>query len=1595
MKISIKQVLIAGMTAIVTLAAHAGKPTDVPLIGSVAGVPMLMINMSKDHQLSYRAYTEYSDLDGDGVLETTYKHSINYYGYFDPTKCYAYESGVFEPKSISKKLSNDGDFPVVYDKYCTGQWSGNFLNWATMTRMDIVRKILYGGKRSTDSQAATVLERHYLPTDAHSFAKYYNGADLGKVTPFTNQNNGITLCNLTLGTGTGNGRSQGNTNAPLMRVAAGNFQLWNSNERWQCYWREEKDTYNAANSADTGLNAATRNPWRDATTGTGAHASDALKVGSDGPDFIVRVKACVPFNLASGEKSFGTEQCDQYPKNNFKPTGILHDYGKNDTMYMGLMTGSFEQYVSGGVLRRNVASFKDEVDFDNWGQFKNFNGIVSNLNALRIFGYGYDDGTYDGKGDGNCTFQIIGLKQTDNKCSSWGNPLSQIYIESLRYFAGKSATAAFTDKVASGRDSLLGMTVDTWTDPLKSNLKGVNSCSRMNVLNFNASVSSYDFTSLTDITSMGATKTAKQVTTEIGVLEGVDKTPKPVGFVGTPNASAQCTPKTVDLGAAGGLCPEAPTQQGSYLIAGAAYWAKTNRIRPDLPDTPPKNTKDVTPLTVNTFGVAMATGTPVIRVPVPGDTTGTKSVLIQPVYLLDANNDGTTLGSGTLVDFRVVYQDVPDGKTIKISKGRFYVNWEDSEQGGDYDQDASGFIEYEFSEDGKSLKVTTLVTGYSSVNAQGFGYIINGVKEDGVKFHSGASSGVKEFKTPSSITTKAVNVYNAAGTLLNGVAGSRIGVDGQCVNCVQSARGGIATTAKYSVTGEAPDTLKNPLWYAAKYGGFKKTDVITAVSKPEAISEWADRNFANLKAKRGRGEIPGNPSDAELAKRVDPDNYFFAANPGELPAALRSAFQAIPDESARASVSVATRRVTTGSRAFIGSFGANWSGDFKASKYEFTPGDVNGDKKTDPGEGYSKFVDDWSAATLLTGNSLSSTRQIISRSGGSGVPFQWGSLGNADQLLLQFLPSSAVNDGLGAKRLEWLRGSETDERTSANPTKPFRARPETKLGDIINSNSWFVAAPRAEYPSAQYPGYGAFAKDNAARKSVVYVGANDGMLHAFDASNGNELLAYVPSTVLPKLPALTDPLYQHRYYVDGSPFVADVKVGTGSAATDWKSILFSPLGAGGQGIFALDVTDPGKFNESNASALSLWEFNDKVDADMGYILGAPTLQSNYEPNQVALMNDGKFYVVFGNGVASEDKDGNVGSGGAFLYLVPVNGPLSDRVKITARNKTSDDTENGLATPTTYDTDFDGKVDVIYAGDLKGNMWKFDVSSKNKSDWKLALGGAPLYMARDAADKVQPITSAPAVVQLTENVGGVMVSFGTGKFYEIADKSSLTQQSAYGVLDNNSPLTTGRADLVEQTLNAPAQNISGAGLSGGTNYRTASANPVCFNKKLTGCGTSAEKRGWFIDFPIDTSTQTASERVVYNTQINEAGELLLTTWIPSGQTCDADGRTWFLTLSAVTGGSSGGALYDVNGDGVINALDVADPGDASKKRIVSGRDEAGLIGSPVVTRPSKKGAGAESGTCQEVYGTAGGKVARTLKQCPAIDTGRLNWREVVR
>lgn len=1592
--------LLGICSGLVSMPGQALNLATSPMFTGTSVPPLVMLDISKDQQLFKKAYNDYSDLDGDGTPETTYKHAIDYYGYFDPYKCYTYSTtnNRFEPSSVSNT------------KKCSSKWSGNFLNWASMTRMDTVRKLLYGGTRSTDSSTDTVLERAYLPTDAHAFAKFYDGsggAAISEVTPFTttvttppNANStssvsvgtgdktfsvtlsgvsigdqirvtkttdsgvwmiggvtstgsgsitinvpdnsyagsgshnswkvenisatGISVCNLTEGSTSGANRySQTNTNPPMMRVAKGNFMLWSANERWQCYWSGEKSNLqsgftggfrsNGNRAGLSGLAASAENP---------SQSGHGLGSGSDTGEYYVRAQVCKSTLL-------GTEKCKAYPGGNYKPIGLLQYYGDSDLLKFGLMTGSYAKNISGGVLRKNVSSFSNEVNAGSSGTFvSGANGIVQNMDKLRIYGYDYDDGYYGSSSGDSCTYQQTGFvlsggseaqgqPANQGNCTSWGNPMSEVYYESLRYLAGQSATSAYTYTSSGSKDAALGLTLASWTDPISS----ANYCAPLNVVLFNASVSTDDNDlASTSLSSINSASTAAALTDTVGGGESVNGNSWFVGRNGSDN-NEFCTAKTVSgLGSAAGLCPEGPTGLGSYLMAGLAHHARVNKIRTDL--SVPAD--DEESLKVSTYGVQVATNVPKIEVTVNGN-----KVTILPAYRLSYGLGG----GGALVDFKIVSQTA--------TSGRFYLNWEDSEMGGDYDQDMWGILSYTVS--GNTITVTTDAISRSTAHGQGFGYIISGTTKDGPHFHSGIYD--FDFTDPTNVTVSPSGYTNASGG---------------CDDCTFDDP---ATSVTYTVNANSGNSLKDPLWYAAKWGGFSEST--GGNNLPDQTSEWD--------AKLTDG-TPG--SDGQ------PDNYFFASNPLGLEQALDRTFTSILQKAAASAVATSSVSLKTDSRVYQATFNANdWSGQI----FSYT---INS-------AGVIAGSPEWNSALKLATQvgSSTDTRAIITYGlqHNRGMPFTWTAInGQTDttQRDLLNLNIGGTYDGRGADRVGYLRGQSQHEGQAAST---FRRRAISKLGDIVNSNPIYVGPPSAGFSDVDYPGYASFATAHATRTPVVYVGANDGMLHAINvkvgaANVGKEMLAYVPSPVYANLSALTAQNYSHRYYVDGSPMVADAKVGN-----DWQTVLVSGLASGGKGYFALDVTDPDNdFSEANAEDLVMWEFTSNHDADLGYTYNVPARGAGTgQSRQIARMNNDKWAVIVGNGYNST-------AGKAALFILFLDGGNNgswtsgtDYIKRVAESSLGD---NGLSTPTPVDTNGDGKADIIYAGDLKGNLWKFDVSSSDPGDWSVALSGNPLFVAKDGSNVRQPIVSPPEVTRHKE--GGMLVLFGTGKYMENDDNNSaepeFTQdQTYYGVWDRNGvsfngtavsgESIAGRSWLLAQSIAneyTAGTTVNGKVLEVGARVPSTNSMAWCASAATAACesgGTPTAYLGWRMDLP------TQGERVM-GTGYLINGLIFFNTYIPSNTPCAHGGDGWLMALDYNSGGLPSIQTFDTNNNGAI---------DVNQDMPVAGIKAGAAIGGATfvkLDRTSNKGVA--------ILNKMGGEAVAPLVNFGPGSAGRITWHELV-
>ena len=470
---------------------------------------------------------------------------------------------------------------------------------------------------------------------------------------------------------------------------------------------------------------------------------------------------------------------------------------------------------------------------------------------------------------------------------------------------------------------------------------------------------------------------------------------------------------------------------------------------------------------------------------------------------------------------------------------------------------------------------------------------------------------------------------------------------------------------------KATDTLHQRLvTYGIGFGVDGTLDSIpaspsAAFTWPEVVSDPNKIDDLRHAAYNGRGDFINARDPRALQESI---NEVF------------NQFLAGPDSSS--AVAFNRRSLRTDSvvfRAFFDS--SNNSGDLVAQKIN-DQGELNTNAEGKP-------VYEWQAAKELDGrfsDNKSDDRIIVTyndtgdnKSG--GVDFQWASLNTAQQAYLNQSPVTNKTDSLGEKRLGYLRGHSENEGLDGAGGK-FRPRKMQagKLGDIVHSAPVYVAQPESINRDAgafpgEFPGtaqtraklYSTFKNSNRARKPVVYVGANDGMLHAFEAASGRELFAYVPNLLFEHLADLTDPDYVHRFYVNQTPSINDVFMKKRGASTRaWNSVLVSGVGAGGKGYFALNITDPGTFTPSGMKNNVMWEFTDQDDADLGYSLGEPLIaMSNAEHSD----GDKRWVAIFGNGYNSTSTDGDAAIYIAFLEagLDGVWTTGTDYIKISTAN----------------------------------------------------------------------------------------------------------------------------------------------------------------------------------------------------------------------------------------------------------------------------------------------------------------------------------------
>ncbi len=656
--------------------------------------------------------------------------------------------------------------------------------------------------------------------------------------------------------------------------------------------------------------------------------------------------------------------------------------------------------------------------------------------------------------------------------------------------------------------------------------------------------------------------------------------------------------------------------------------------------------------------------------------------------------------------------------------------------------------------------------------------------------------------------------------------------------------------------------------------------------------------------------------------------YVRAESPRDLVDGLNSAInQTVARTTSGAGVALNSGSLDADARLYQARFDSgNWSGQVLAFDIDETNGAVLTPEK-------------WDAAaeldTLVVGTGWDTDRVIVTYNGTIGAKFRWGSLTPAMQAELNQnglgVPDNAGSEQ-GEQRLEYLRGSKADEGSNGNG---YRTR-ASMLGDIVTSAPVFVGEPGFNYPNDLEAGgetYSAFKTRVVNRKSMVYVGANDGMVHGFVASTisgdkGQEKIAYVPEAVFPNLSRLTSSPYSHRFFVDGPPTAGDAFYNG-----LWHTVLVGGLRQGGRAIYALNVTDPINFDEANANTtndkkLVLWEFSDADDDELGFTYARPA---------IVRMHNGRWAAVFGNGY------NNTGSGHAVLFIVDIEtGTLIRKIDTLVGSIAN---PNGLATAAPVDVDGDRTVDYIYAGDLLGNMWKFNVrDTTSPANWVVDYG-APLFTTEDALGNPQPITTQPEVGLHPEfnagsdrfSNGGLMIYFGTGKYLESTDNevASVQTQTFYGVWDpdkNTLPATLGRANLLAQTIEAEGPATVGDPPVTVTVRVTTDNGPIQWPLDPGAVG-AGEHLGWFMDLIVSGSGDNRGERQV-TTSILRGGRIIFTTLIPAGPTCAFGGAGFLMELDANDGSRLGDPPFDFDNDGVFDFVTVGNFTDVAPSGIGS-------------------------------------------------------------
>lgn len=1538
-----------------------------PLIGNTSAAPLVLLTMQRDARLFVEAYDDASDINGDGIMDVKYNPNLleynpvskaytssvlDYYGYFDPYKCYEYKSYSYRDTDASSNKSINAFVPIgntdsntkkcaSYTKDSTGltkPWSGDFLNYLTTTRMDALRKVLYGGKRFVDFKyynpnktSATVLERANIPQDLHAYGKEYNsttvdGYDIADYTPLSQPASGKRhlFANVTLGASPSTSALANQTyNPPLLRI----------------------------------LKDRTERAWDWIAAETTAVAGSSINGVSVTPvDLNVRTVVCDSSGGDDQRPIKGADAngyCKTYGSNS-KPTGILHEFGEQNSVYFGLLTGSFIKNFSGGVLRKAISSFTDEVNATT-GEFtsKYYNdaasvkGIAYTVDRIQVLGFSGPGGSYSNSGEASSSTTV-------------GNPIAEMMYEGLRYLAGQTRTTDYWDSSSLDANNLSSENpklpaVLTWTNPYGGS--GFNVCAKPTQMVLSDVTPTFDSDKLpsskwaagVSFSGTLGTLDAASLADTIWTAEGLGTKNVIIGEkysdstdVGMPTTKSNVTSFSLIRG----LVPEDPMWQGSYYAAAIAKFGKENDLK-SLGNSAFASSS-VSNRVVNTAAVALSSSSP--RIQIPFDDNGTK-IMINVVPFALTYNGGWKLGE--FIRFWVDnIKNVPGAPTDStVNNGDPYykmqVVFSDNSlyqtNGQDNDMDSRATYEVYLDKAAKKVYVNVCAdpnpaaqtvgslssatqtvrcnkdgvngVGYSATGVTGMhiGYFISGVSiPSGEKptrlvvrnnvYNNNSTDQIHTLDYPDARIpgTFVDNYFDSSTSSSAGLTTYQTASDGTSLRLNNSLSYDISSS-----TAGGEFIPHDPLWYAAKYGGYNDS---TPNNKQLDGTEWVGEDG------------------------VTPVGYYQVINPALLKDQITNAIKpTLISASSFAATASNSTDLKTLTAVYQGKYVSKyWSGQLLAYSINGTTGAID---TTTPV---------WNASTLIP---AAASRNIFTyrMETPAGIQFKWSTLNAAETAKL----------ANASGQLDYIRGDRSNEGTGSSN---YRVRdPSTVLGDIVNSQPVYAGGENLGYATlsgtagSTYADYLTNTKAKSTRSKMIYVGANDGMLHGFRASDGVELFAYIPRAILwgdnaSQLSSLTSKTYAHKYFVDG-PIVVD-DFFNGSA---WQSVLVGTLGAGGKSIYALNITDPDNFSASSV----MWEFS---HPELGYVRSPPV---------IARLKDGNWYAITGNGLESNTCNNTSSpryepataaapqpscndtlgftARNAKLFLIKLNPDLSDgwthgsdyfvihatdsqtvtippSVSGTSPVVYSNGTDNGLSGPALIDGSNTSAVNYVYAGDLQGNIWKFDLSSSSPSAWTTAY---KLFQAKDSTGVPQPITTSLAVGTYPSVANTMCVSAGTGRFVYEGDLIYKGVQSTYGIQDAGAALTgASRTDDLQQFSIVEKKTETFTDPTGATlSHNTVYISNETFDNT---------KHGWFLDLrePATATLRDIGERIIQppiQTKLR-TNELLATfvTSVPTGDTCDATGASYQLDFNACTGEGLSIPTFDLDGSATFDSVDLGTP-----------------------------------------------------------------------